>query len=74
MTMKMGTLNGNECFEHDGWTGSVEWSEEDGLYYGKLLNTSDLVTYHGETMEDCYRSFCEAIDDYFVFCKEVRKC
>ena len=57
-----GTLN------HNGYTGSVEFSEEDGLLHGKLIGIRDAVTYEGKDVKSLTRNFRQAIDEYLAFC------
>ena len=54
--------------EHCGWIGSVEFSQEDGVLHGKLLNTSDLITYEGETVAEIIQDFQETVEEYIDFC------
>ena len=53
--------------------GSFAWSEEDGEYFGKVDNTTDLVTFSGLTYDELFVSFMEAVDDYNELCGEVGK-
>ena len=51
------------------YTGSVEYSEEDGMFFGKLLYITDLVLYDAETEEQLQESFESAVDEYLEDCK-----
>lgn len=51
-----------------GYTGSIEWSEEDGLFYGQVLGIRSLVSYDGETEEDAERCFRDMVDAYIDTC------
>lgn len=57
--------------KYKGYEGSVEYSTHNGCFYGKIENIEDLVTYRAQTLEGIEESFCEAVDDYIEFCKEV---
>ena len=35
--------------EYKGYSGSIEYSEEDGLLYGQVLGIRGLISYEGET-------------------------
>ena len=59
--------------EHCGWVGSVEFSQEDGVLHGKLLNTRDLISYEGETVAELIRNFQETVEDYIDFCLQHGK-
>lgn len=55
---------------YKGYTGSVEYSEEDGCLYGKVLGIrKDCITYEGETVSQLKADFEGAIDDYLASCK-----
>ena len=59
--------------EHCGRVGSVEFSQEDGVLHGKLLNTPDLISYEGETVSELIKDFKEAVEDYIDFCLQHGK-
>lgn len=52
--------------------GSVEFSEVDQLFHGKLIDIDDLVTYEGENMGALILDFCEAVDDYIECCEKKK--
>lgn len=39
----------NNTMEYKGYVGSVEFSEEDGLFYGKVMGIRALISYEGST-------------------------
>lgn len=57
--------------EYRGYVGSIEYSTEDGCYHGKLLNIKDLIVYEGSNVEELYRFYHEAVDDYIDFTEAV---
>ena len=60
----MGLLN------YKGYTGSVDYSEEDNCLYGKVLGMSkDMITYEGQDVNELRRDFEGAIDDYLALGK-----
>lgn len=57
--------------KYKGYTGSVEYSEEDNCLYGKILGLrKDCITYEGETISELKSDFEGAIDDYLASCKD----
>ena len=58
---------GAKRLEHKGYTGSIEYSEEDGLFYGQVQNTDDLISYHGEDIVALEQGFKDTVDDYLEF-------
>ena len=55
--------------EYKGYTGSIEYSPEDSLLYGKVLGIQGLISYEGETGHDLETDFHEAIDTYLADCE-----
>lgn len=54
---------------YKGYKGSSEYSEEDGVWFGKILYIKDLIMYEAEEQEGLYDSFKQAVDEYFEDCK-----
>jgi predicted HicB family RNase H-like nuclease len=61
----MGTL------KHKGYSGTLEYSEEDNCLYGKVIGMNkNLITYEGKTIEELKADFEAGIDLYLKSCKE----
>lgn len=58
---------------YKGYAGSVDFSVEDGVLFGKLLHISDLVSYEAVTVTDLVKEFHSAIDDYLADCEQQKK-
>ena len=60
--------------EYRGYFGSVEYSDEDEVFHGRLEFIRDLVTYEGSDAKGLKAAFREAVDDYLALCEsEARK-
>ena len=59
--------------EYKGYTGSIEYSPEDNLLYGKVLGIRGLISYEGETGKQLEKDFKEAVDTYLNDCKAAEK-
>ncbi len=55
--------------EYKGYTGSIEYSKEDDLLFGKVLGINGLISYEGNTGKELESDFKEAIDTYLADCK-----
>lgn len=58
----------NNTMEYKGYVGSVEFSEEDGLFFGKVMGIRALLSYEGSTATDLVEDFHAAVDDYLALC------
>ena len=57
--------------KYKGYTGSVEYSNEDSCLYGKVQGLKGtLISYEGETVDEIKKDFKEAVDYYLESCKE----
>lgn len=56
--------------EYKGYLGSVEFSEEDALFYGKVLGIRALISYEGTNAAELVADFHGAVDDYLELCAQ----
>ncbi|MBE6094439.1 MAG: type II toxin-antitoxin system HicB family antitoxin [Schwartzia succinivorans] len=56
--------------EYKGYIGSVEFSERDELFYGKVQGIRSLISYEGSTAAELVADFHGAVDDYLTLCEE----
>lgn len=66
--MRLGTF-----VEYKGFVGTIEYSSEDKIHYGSIENTKDFVNYEANSIEELYKEFHKAIDDYLSLCISVGK-
>ncbi len=55
--------------EYNGYLGSIEYGEDEGVLHGRLEYIRDLVTYEGTDARSLKTAFCEAVDDYIALCE-----
>lgn len=55
---------------YKGYVGSVEFSDADGVFFGKVQGVRSLISYEGETREALVVDFREAMDAYLELCQE----
>ncbi|MBB5439396.1 putative HicB family RNase H-like nuclease [Pedobacter sp. AK017] len=60
-------------FEYKGYIGSVEFSADDRVFFGKIHGINDLITFEGASVSELEDAFKEAVIDYLATCKELGK-
>lgn len=55
---------------YKGYIGSVEYSEKDQVFFGKVEGINGLVNFEGESVNELTSAFHEAVDDYLAYCKD----
>ena len=53
--------------------GSVHFSAEDEVFFGKIEGINDLISFEGKTVASLKKSFREAVDEYIRFCARNKK-
>ncbi|MBX3144142.1 MAG: type II toxin-antitoxin system HicB family antitoxin [Trueperaceae bacterium] len=57
--------------EYKGYMGSVQYSAEDRVFYGKIEHIRGLVTFEGGDVDTLETAFRESVDDYLDTCREL---
>ena len=60
----------NNTMEYRGYIGSIEFSEEDCILYGKVQGIRALISYEGSSAQEIVDDFHSAVDDYLAMCEE----
>jgi predicted HicB family RNase H-like nuclease len=58
---------------HDGYVARIELDEEASLFHGAVINTRDVLTFQGRTLDELKAAFADTIDDYIEWCGERGK-
>jgi predicted HicB family RNase H-like nuclease len=56
--------------EYKGYVGKVEFDDEAGIFHGEVIDTRDVITFQGRSVDELKTAFEESIDDYLAFCKQ----
>src|SRR5271165_5517091 len=56
--------------EYKGYVGKVEFDDEAGIFHGEVLDTRDVITFQGRSVDELKSAFEESVDDYLAFCEE----
>lgn len=60
----------NNTIEYKGYIGSIEFSEIDGVFHGKIQGIRALISYEGTTAQELVNDFHASVDDYLALCEE----
>lgn len=60
----------NMCntIHYKGFIGTVYFSEDDGLFFGKIERIDGLVNFEGSSVRELTESFHKAVEDYLECC------
>jgi predicted HicB family RNase H-like nuclease len=56
--------------EYKGYVAQVVFDDEADVFCGEVINTRDVITFQGMTVEELKQSFIDSVDDYLQFCAE----
>ena len=60
----------NNCMQYKGYSGSIDFSEEDGVFHGKVIGIKSLLSFEGDSVSMIKEDFQNAVDEYLDFCTE----
>lgn len=62
-----------DIIKYKGFIGSVHYSGEDRLFYGKVEGVSDLITFEGKTVDELESGFRYMIEEHIKDCKREHR-
>ncbi len=58
--------------EYKGYVGLVEFDDEDGVFFGRVVNlTNDGINFQGTSVEQLRDAFHASVEDYLAWCAET---
>ncbi|MFA5515795.1 MAG: type II toxin-antitoxin system HicB family antitoxin [Desulfuromonadales bacterium] len=51
---------------YKGYLAHIEFDADDRIFFGRVVGISDIVTFHGESVDELVRAFEEAVDGYLA--------
>jgi predicted HicB family RNase H-like nuclease len=58
--------------EYKGYYGSVDYSKEDKVFFGKVEFIKGLISYEGTDVKSLNQAFEDAVNDYLETCKRQK--
>ena len=58
---------------YKGYIASIDADLDDGILVGRIINTRDIIGFHGETVSETTESFHAVIDEYLEDCRKKGK-
>ena len=62
-----------DILKYQDFTGSIHYSDEDEVFFGKIIGIDDLITFEGNSVASLKKAFKEAVEDYLSICEETGK-
>jgi predicted HicB family RNase H-like nuclease len=57
-----------------GYIARIDADLDDGIIVGSIINTRDIIGFHGEPVSEATESFHAVIDEYFKESRQILKC
>ncbi|GAB4537795.1 MAG: type II toxin-antitoxin system HicB family antitoxin [Pleurocapsa sp.] len=59
--------------KYKGYEAVIEYDEVDRLFFGRVINTRDVISFDGTTVDELQQSFEAVIDEYLEDCQQEGK-
>lgn len=56
--------------EYKGYIGKVVYDPDAGILHGEVINTRDVITFQGTSVDEIEKAFKDSVDYYINWCKE----
>lgn len=56
--------------EHHGYRAAVTFDDDAGIFHGEVIDTSDVITFQGESVMELRKAFADSVDEYLTVCSE----
>lgn len=57
--------------EYKGYIGHVEFDDEAEIFHGEVINTRDVITFQGKTVQEIKQAFRDSVEDYLEYCAKL---
>jgi predicted HicB family RNase H-like nuclease len=62
-----------DSLKYQDYTATIHYSAADEVFFGKVIEINDLITFEGASIAELRAGFQDAIEDYLETCKAVGK-
>jgi predicted HicB family RNase H-like nuclease len=59
--------------KYKGYEAVIEYDEADQLFFGRVINTQDVISFDGKTVEELKESFEAVVEEYLADCQKEGK-
>lgn len=58
---------------HKGYAAHIQFDAEDRIFFGRVIGIADIVSFHGESVDELARAFEEAVDGYIAMSATMKR-
>ena len=59
------------AMNYKGYAARIDFDAQDRIFFGRLAGIQDIITFHGETVDELEAAFKEAVDHYLDTCARL---
>ena len=56
---------------YQGYQATVIFDEDPDIFHGSVVNTRDVITFQGRSVDEIRTAFKDSVDEYLKFCAEL---
>ena len=56
--------------DYKGYIGDVKYDSDAHIFHGEVINTRDVITFQGKSVDELEKAFQDSITDYIEWCRE----
>lgn len=66
--LRKGLIVMGDLLSYKNYNGTVEYSKEDGCFFGKVIGIKSLLSYEGNSIQELEKNFQTTVDEYIADC------
>lgn len=55
---------------YKGYEATVDYNADAELFHGEVVNTRDVITFQGQSVDELKSALADSIEDYLAFCRQ----
>ena len=59
--------------EYKGYIGHIAFDDEANFFHGEVINTRDVITFQGRSVDELRQSLQDSVEAYLAFCAKRRR-
>lgn len=64
-------MDNKNIIAYKNYLAELELDTDDNIIVGRIINAVDIISFHGNTVEEAKKAFYDVLDTYLATCKEA---
>lgn len=57
--------------QYKGYLGQFQFDAQERIFHGRVINTRDVITFQGRSVDELEQALRDSVEDYLDFCRKL---